>query len=356
MHTLNDFGWNETLASEWGRLDLIDALPARVIADFGNQYKIAMPEITISKLPATTASKMKTAENPKVGDWVAVTNNGDEMTITSILPRCNELFRCIPGPSIEKQIMVTNVDLAFIVQPLDSSFSLARIERFLFQLNNQGIEKIVILNKADLVSDCSEFKNKVENLGVDVIVASALSDENLFEIRKRILPEKTAVILGKSGAGKSTLLNRLIGEEVQETQSVRSLDDRGAHTTVHREMFLLPGGGLVVDTPGVRELQLWGDIEELNQVFPEIATAICDCYYRNCSHGSEERCAVKAGLSEGLIDPRRYSVYQNFKAELEKLNAKREIIKDRQIGWSKMLAKKRRTRIIEQQMDDYFDL
>jgi len=310
----------------------------------------------IAKLPDTAVSKLNNIDNPKVGDWVAIKRFGDKAAIEFILPRRNELFRRVAGVEIEKQIMVTNVDLAFIVQPLDHGFSLARIERFLFQLNNQNIETVVLLNKSDLVNDYEDLKHEVEGLGIKVIVLSALNDANLLEIRKYIKPRQTAVILGQSGAGKSTLLNKLVGDERQKTQSVRSLDNRGRHTTVHRELFLLPCGGLIIDTPGIRELQLWGDVDELNQVFPEIMSAISNCFYKNCSHTSEDRCAIKAGLNDGSIDSRRYSVYCNFKQELSRLSEKLKIIKDRQTDWSKLMAKKRRTRIIERESNEFFDL
>lgn len=357
MNTLQDYGWDDKRIADWGDRDFVGCRPARVVADFGNQYKIAMPHISIAKLPNASTFKLRATDMPKVGDWVAAKVDQDGLvSINSVLLRRSEIIRSGAGETIEKQIMATNVDLAFIVQPLSHGFSVARIERFLFQLTIQGIEAVVILNKSDQVDDFSIRQKEVEGLGVKTIIMSALYDDNLNEIKNYIKPGKTIVILGQSGAGKSTITNRLIGREIQATQAIRESDSRGRHTTVHRELFVLPGGGLIIDTPGIRELQLWGDEDDLKLSFPEIAEAINNCHYKNCSHLSEDRCAVRLGLASGAIDPKRYAIYLNFEQELKRLKDKHNFIADRRAEWSRESIKRRRTRIMQKDIDKDFDV
>lgn len=357
MNTLQDYGWSESRIADWANQGFAGCRPARIIADFGNQYKIAMPDIAMARLLSASTYKMKVADIPKVGDWVAVETDLDGLiTIKSILPRKSEIVRSGAGENIERQVMATNVDLAFIVQPLSHGFSIARIERFLFQLAIQDIEAVVLLNKSDQVDDVAIKRKEVESLGVKTITMSALYDDDLNKIKEYIQPGKTIVILGQSGAGKSTITNRLIGQEVQATQAIRKVDSRGRHTTVHRELFILPGGGLIIDTPGIRELQLWGDEDDLRLSFPEIAEAAAHCHYKNCSHVSEDRCAIRLGLSNGAIDTKRYAIYLNFEQELKKLKEKHNFITDRRAEWSRESIKRRRARIMRKDIDKDFDV
>lgn len=356
MKTLQDYGWTNDMASDQASRQMAGCVPARVIADFGRQYKVAAPDLMTAHIPGSATHKLKVTDMPKVGDWVAVELNPDQTAvIRSVLPRYSEIVRGAAGKSVGMQVVAANVDMAFVVQPLDHGFSVARLERFLFQLAIQNIEAVILLNKVDQAKNIEEKQSQIQNLGAKFVTMSALSDEDIQKVAQMIKPGKTVVILGQSGAGKSTIINRLVGRNVQATAPVREIDSRGRHTTVHREMFVLPGGGLIIDTPGIRELKLWGDQVDLDLSFPEIAEAASRCHYNNCSHISEARCAVKADLADGSIDEKRYAVYLNFKNELSLLKKKSNFIADRRAQWSRESIKRRRNRIIRADIDRDFD-
>jgi ribosome biogenesis GTPase / thiamine phosphate phosphatase len=342
MTTLQQYGWNETRAQEWTALPSSSLVPARIIADFGQQYKIALPEERIARLTGALAHKLKVYEMPKIGDWVAVELVDNEpATIQDILPRTSEIVRGHVGRLLDKQVVAANVDIAFVVQALDHDFSPERLERYIFQLASQNIDVVILLNKTDRAKDIDEKLERLASLDAKVITLSALQDPDVSVVRSHITPGQTAVILGSSGVGKSTLTNRLLGEERQATQAIRERDSKGRHTTVHRELFLLPDGGMIIDTPGIRELQLWGDESDLEALFPEIFDAIRHCHYPNCAHVTEDRCAVKTGLADGSIDPKRYKLYQSFQQELQALEARRGFIAERRTEQTKDAAKRR---------------
>jgi len=181
---------------------------------------------------------------------------------------------------------------------------------------------VLVLNKADKTSDVQPYREAVAALNVRTIVCSALTGQGVDDIRQAIDPGKTAVLLGSSGVGKSTLTNLLTGEATQKTQAVRESDATGQHTTTHRELFVLPGGGLLIDTPGIRELQLWGTEEELDENFDDIAFLASQCKYSNCRHGNEAGCCIQAALRSGELAPAHYRNYLKMKGELKQLQAK----------------------------------
>lgn len=345
MISLKQYGWNDSLDIAWRELAMPKCMPARVIADHGSKYQLVTPEPVAAALAGALAHKLAAHDMPKIGDWVAVEVTTDHLsTIQAILPRHSEISRGQVGSRHDKQVIAANIDIAFIVQPLDHDFSPERLERYLFQLSGQPIEVIILLNKADTVADALIKQDELKNLNVKTIITSALNPTSVQEVASLITPGKTAVFMGSSGAGKSTLTNALLGEVRQATQAVRERDSKGRHTTVHRELFILPSGGMIVDMPGIRELQLWGDYADLEQAFPEIATAIRSCHFPNCSHTNETGCAVKGGLSDGTIDPIRYERFVNFKAELQLLDEKRGFIEKRKEAYSRETAKRLRAR------------
>ncbi len=351
MLTLQSYGWNDERATAWGQRQSDGTVPARIIADFGQAYRVATPDQLTARLAGSLAHKLKATEMPKIGDWVAVELHGDDSaTIQAVLPRTTEIVRGQAGRQLDKQVIAANVDLALVVQPLDHDFSIERLERYVFQLSKQQISTVILLNKSDKATDIADKQDQLTRLGFKHLVMSATKDETVTAVEQLIEPGQTAVIMGSSGAGKSTLTNRLLDEERQATAAIRERDSKGRHTTVHRELFVLPGGGMVIDTPGIRELQLWGDVSNLDDSFAEIAEATKRCQFRNCSHGNEAGCAVQAGLSDGTIDAKRYSTYLNFKRELESLEARREFIEDRRTQQSKATAKRRRYRTLH--LDD----
>lgn len=350
MKTLQTYGWNDKRATDWNSRSLDNYIPARVIADFGRQYKVAAPQEITAQLAGSLTHKLQTTDMPKIGDWVAIEMNSDGTAIIhSVLPRTSEIVRgdADKFKMLNKQVVAANVDLAFVIQPLDHDFSPRRLERYLFQLTAQNIETVILLNKSDKTDEALQRQAELNNLNVKTIIMSALNDDDLSEVISYIKPGKTVVVMGSSGAGKSTLINRLMGQEIQATQPIRENDSRGRHTTVHRELFVLPGGGLIIDTPGIRELQLWGNIPDLNASFPEISAAIDACFYRNCSHDTEDQCAVKTGLSDGTIDPKRYSAYQNLRSELQALIDRQGFIENRRSQQSRESFKRRRNRALD---------
>jgi len=352
MTTLQAYGWTAERETDWNTKDRGTLKPARVVADFGRRYKVAIPDEIHAQLSGALVHKLKATEMPKIGDWVAVEIvDGQPTTIQDVLPRSSEIVRGQVGRMLDKQVVAANVDLAFIVQPLDHDFSPERLERYVFQLTTQHIDVVILLNKSDQSKHTLERQEALKSLNVDTLVMSALFDENLSVLDPYITSGKTIVILGSSGAGKSTLTNRLLGEQRQATQTIREKDSKGRHTTVHRELFLLPGGGMVIDTPGIRELQLWGNESDLEVSFPDIFEAARHCHYNNCTHTSEDRCAVKAGLADGSIDPKRYKTYLNFKKELSALDARRDFIAERRTQQSKESAKRRQRRTMRGTME-----
>lgn len=342
MKTLKTYGWSQQRAEAWNEIDHGTLLPARVIADHGQHFKVAAPQELTAQLAGTIMHKSKTVDMPKIGDWVAIEIKDEtSATIHAVLPRSSEIVRGHVGRQLDKQVIAANVDLAFIVQPLDHDFSPERLERYIFQLASQNIAVVILLNKADKALDANDKKVRLSELAADIVIMSAREDTDLSAVENFITPGKTIVIMGSSGAGKSTLTNRLLGEEIQATAAIREKDSKGRHTTVHRELFVLPSGGMIIDTPGIRELQLWGDAADLEHLFPEIFAAILLCRYTNCQHDSEDGCMIKAGLEDGTIDQKRYRIYKSFKQELEALENRREFISERRSQQTRESVKRR---------------
>lgn len=347
MKTLETYGWNTQRKDDWDHGDHNHLAPARVVADHGQHYKIVTPDELSAHISGASMHNLTTTAMPKIGDWVAVEISDDTSAIIhGVLPRTNEIVRGQVGRMVDKQVVAANIDLAFIVQPLDHDFSPERLERYIFQLGAQHIGVVILLNKSDKALDAYDKQKQLETLGVDTIVMSATNDDDLSAVERYIEPGKTIVIMGSSGAGKSTLINRLMKEDVQATAAIREKDSKGRHTTVHRELFVLPSGGMIIDTPGIRELQLWGDQTDLEHSFPEIYEAIHACRYKNCSHTTEDGCAVIAGLANGTIDTKRYRIYLGFKQELQALDDRRGFIAERRSQQTRASAKRRRQRTL----------
>lgn len=325
MNDLEKYGWNEHTAEVWvaAQTDLPRCVPARVIADFGTTLKVVTPAEKTATISGHLHHTLRPEDFPKVGDWVAAELFGTEAAvIEAVLPRRTEIARKAAGHKVQKQIMAANVDIAFVLQAMDHDFSPERLQRYLYQLGIDRITPVVVLNKADKAEDAQPFLDAVATLGVRVIVSSSVSGNGVDEIRQAIEPGKTAILLGSSGVGKSTLTNALVGREQQATQAVRESDSTGRHTTVHRELFVLDGGGLLIDTPGIRELQLWGVEEDLAENFDDIAELTTHCKFSNCRHGTEDGCAIQAALKSGKLKPKHYENYLKMRSELQHLKAK----------------------------------
>lgn len=323
MNSLQHFGWNDTTQQEWDRLKLPGVQPARVIADFGTSLKLATPDIITAELSGKLAHYTSRDDTPKVGDWVAVhISDYGSATVESVVLRSNEIARKVAGRRAVKQIIATNVDIAFVLLALDNDFSVERLKRFLYQLSVSSVKPVIVLNKADKTDDIQSYRVQIEQLGLPIVVSTATTGAGVDELAAYITPGQTAILLGSSGVGKSTLTNKLLGREAQQTGEVRASDATGRHTTVHRELFVLSGGGMLIDTPGIRELQLWGTEEALDANFDDIAELVSRCKYTTCQHVDEQGCAVRPALLDGTLDKKHYADYVKMKAELSALTVK----------------------------------
>ena len=256
---------------------------------------------------------------PAVGDWVAAQSVADDTAmIHAVLPRRTKFSRRAAGTRESEQVVATNIDRILVVCGLDQDFNVRRIERYLTLARESGADAAVVLNKSDL---CAEVEVRVEEArrvsrGARVVAISALSAFGVADLADCLGGNRTVALLGSSGAGKSTLVNRLLGEQRQAVQEVRESDSRGRHTTTHRELIPLPGGGALIDTPGMRELQLWAGQDSLDSAFPELAAFASQCRFRDCSHAVEDGCAVQAAILAGEVDAARWRSYQKLRAEI----------------------------------------
>lgn len=255
------------------------------------------------------------------GDWVAIARppGHDMPLIEAILPRHSSFSRKDPGEETDEQVVLANVDVVFIVQSLTGGgVNVSRLERELVLAWESGARPVVVLTKADLTDSLDEQLALAEDVsfGVDIIVESAVTGEGIDEIRAAVGPGITAAVLGSSGVGKSTLLNRLVGEDVQATGAVRAGDDKGRHVTVARELVALPGGGVVIDTPGMRAIGLWDAADGMSSAFPDIEGLAARCRFRDCLHEAEPGCAVVAAAETGELSARRLESYRRLTAEL----------------------------------------
>ncbi len=262
-----------------------------------------------------------------VGDWVALSHpeGHDVAIIEAILPRSSAFIRKDPGISTAEQVLAANVDTVFVMQALSGrGVNLRRLERELVLAWESGARPLVVLNKADLADDWEDQRADAASVsaGVDVVVTSALTGQGLDELAPYLGQGSTVALLGSSGVGKSTLVNRLVGEEIQSTAEVRVKDDKGRHTTVAREMVLLPHGAVVIDTPGMRALALWDAEEGMEAAFPEIEMLAAKCRFGDCRHEAEPGCAVIEAVEAGVLTQRRLDSYRDLKRELQALAAK----------------------------------
>ena len=242
----------------------------------------------------------------------------DQARIECILPRKTKLSRKVAGRELNEQIVAANVDTVFVVSSLNREFNLRRIERYLTLVWDSGATPVVLLNKADLCVEAGAQAREVKNIapGIPVLLLSALQQEGVESVRNQICRGQTAAFVGSSGVGKSTIINALSGATSLRVQPVREDDDRGRHTTTLRQMIFLPGGGIVIDTPGMRELQLWDSEEGLSRAFEDISTLAENCKFRNCAHGGEPGCAVEAAILQCRLVPERLENYRKLQAEL----------------------------------------
>jgi ribosome biogenesis GTPase len=327
---LDSLGWNDFFASSFASYRLQGFTVGRVAIECRNSYVLYSEA---GELTAEITGKMRHRSSqpedfPAVGDWVVIRtlNSEARATIHAILPRKSKFSRKTIGAKTEEQIVAANVDTVFLVSGLDGDFNKRRIERYLILAWESGASPAIVLNKADLCNNIEQRIAEVSSvaLGVPIIVLSAANNQGLDALKPYLQSGKTVALIGSSGVGKSTITNQLLPEATQTVQPVRQSDDRGKHTTSHRELILLPTGGLIVDTPGMRELQIWAGDEGLPETFADIETLAHQCRFRNCQHDSEPGCAVQQALAEGQLDYSRFLSYQKLHKELNYLARKQD--------------------------------
>ncbi len=327
---LTIFGWDEFFEANFEAYATSGFTAGRVALEHKNLFRVytqcgdVLAEIS-GKLRHEAVNRR---DLPAVGDWVVIRSpaEGDRVVIHAVLPRRSSFTRKTAGVRTEEQIVGANIDTVFLITSLNQDFSLRRIERYLIIAWESGAKPIIILSKSDLYERVVDAINEVQAVarGVPVHAVSVVTGSGLQGIAQYFKRGQTVALLGSSGVGKSTLINHLAGVELLKVQTVREHDDRGRHTTTHRELVLLPGGGLVLDTPGMRELQLWEGDDSLQLVFDDIEALTRQCFFSDCRHEGEPRCAVREALVAGTIDVGRYESYGKLQKELKYLARKRD--------------------------------
>lgn len=319
---LEKLGWNPHFAAAFVEYEP-RFTPARVAGEYVGCYKVYCK---YGERTATVTGKFRhkvlyESEYPVVGDWVAIDTQPEQQTalIHDVLPRISKFSRQTAGRRTDEQVVAVNIDTLFLVCGLDRDFNLRRIERYLTLTWNCGAEPVILLNKADLCADVPARSSAVQDvaMGVPVHAISATQSAGLEPLRPYLGRGKTVSMLGSSGVGKSTLINQLLASERQKVDSVRPRDGRGKHTTTNRELILLPAGGVVIDNPGMRELQLWGDAADVSAGFEDIEELANACQFTDCQHTSEPACAVRGAVESGRLDAARLQSYFKLTRELQ---------------------------------------
>jgi ribosome biogenesis GTPase len=324
MSALRDLGWDDFFASKLAASTTPGLEPGRVIAEDRHRFTVATERGEVHAEPSGKLlySAASTADLPKVGDWVGLSVSSGDLSgvIHCVLERKSKVSRKAPEHRIEEQILAANVDVLFIVQGLDANYNLRRLERYLAMAHEGGVTPVVVLNKADLDQDHARRVAEVKTIaGAAAVVAISAEEGSVGPVRSFLKPGLTFAFMGSSGVGKSTIINRLVGEEIMPTAEVSDYEARGRHTTTRRELVILPDGALLIDTPGMRELQLWAGEEVLGEAFADIEALARSCHFSDCTHTHEARCAVRAALATGELEEERYRSYLKLQAELATL-------------------------------------
>ncbi len=331
MNELQALGWSPFFEEAFFQYRMQGFTAGRVASEHKNIYRV---HVAGGELLARVAGKLlhraeTSGDFPAVGDWVVITEHKDQKSasILGVLPRKSKFSRKAAGENVREQIAAANVDTIFLIQGLDHDFNLRRTERYLVMGWESGARPVLVLSKSDLCHDIEQKLQDVTSIapGVRVHAISSVKNQGVEELYPYIYDGQTIAFLGSSGAGKSTLINRLLGQERQKVREVREKDGKGRHTTTYRELILLPQGGCLIDTPGMRELQLWSSGDGFQNAFSDISTLSANCRYDDCRHDSEPECAVKKAVEEGRLDMARLDSYRKLEKEVEYLNSREDI-------------------------------
>ncbi len=325
---LDTLGWNPFFEKNFEQYKDLEYIPARI---FGEQKQLYQVYSSQGELAAEVSGKMlytalSRADLPVVGDWIVLQTppDGGHAIIHALLPRKTSFSRKVAGGSkrrsggvTDAQVIASNVDTVLLVSGLDREFNLRRIERYLTMIYNSGSNPVIVLNKADLCDNVDAYLIEVESIafGVPIHIVSAREDQGLDSLRDYLAPGNTVALIGSSGVGKSSIINALIGYDRQWVNTISDHVSKGQHTTNSRELILLPEGGLIMDNPGMRELQLWGDESDLKGTFEDIEELAFQCRFTDCRHDSEPGCAVKEAIEEGELDSKRFRSYLKLRKE-----------------------------------------
>ncbi len=318
---IESLGWHSRWDTEFVPFAAAGMVAGRVTLENRHQFSVYthQGEYTAEVTGKFHYQTTSAAELPKVGDWVAlsVSEAGTQAQIHHVLTRHSKLSRQAAGRKSHEQVLATNVDTVFVVQSANRDFNTRRLERYLTMIYDGNATPTIILNKADLVDDLTPLQAEVEAAApqVPIFVTSTVTGVGLPDLRAHVTTGVTIAFVGSSGVGKSTLVNQLFGQPVQKTGAVREGDSKGRHTTTQRELFILPDGGLLIDTPGMRELQLWGVDDGLSETFTDIEELTAQCRFSNCTHTSEVGCAILHALNEETLSPARYKSYLKLQQE-----------------------------------------
>jgi ribosome biogenesis GTPase len=326
--SLGALGWSAHFAEAYRPFEGDGFVPGRVAVQHRGAYVVCTETGEVSaELAGRLRHEAASGDLPVAGDWVVLRphEHGSGATIHALLERRTAVSRKTAFHAVEEQVLAANVDVVFLVSGLDGDFNLRRLERYLATAWESGAQPAIVLSKADLSEDVDGAVAAAEAvaLGVPVHVVSCVTAEGIGELRGYLTDNRTVALLGSSGVGKSTLINSLLGEEILATGDVRR-DGRGRHTTTTRELVQVPGGGIVLDTPGMRELQLWDAEEGFGTAFSDVEALFEECRFRDCRHEKEPGCAVKRALVDGSLDQDRYRSYQKLQRELRMLELKQD--------------------------------